>query len=150
MSCQGIRTLFWGHLERHGREFCWEAIWSGLSSWEGLIGKVRVKDWCPGAGERWMWPGPRLQEWAWKGRMGSRGVLGEGAVGHGCWLEFGGVKEKLMTEADQSPGISMVLQISESSVCLLPERRTLHYLSRYSLRKTTCESAKYIALKRQL
>ena len=82
--------------------------------------------------------------------MGSRGVLGGGAVGHGCWLEFGGVKEKLMTEADQSPGISMVLQISESSVCLLPERRTLHYLSRYSLRKTTYESAKYIALKRQL
>ena len=82
--------------------------------------------------------------------MGSRGVLGGEAVGHGRWLEFGRVKEKLMTEADQGPGISMALQISESSVCLLPERQTLHYLSRYSLRKITYESAKYIALKRQL
>ena len=48
--------------------------------------------------------------------MGSRGVLGGEAVGHGSWLEFGRVKEKLMTEADQGPGISMALQISESSV----------------------------------
>ena len=61
----------------------------------------------------------------------------------------GGVKEKRMTEADQGPGMSMAPQISVRSVCSF-QRRTLRYLSRYSLRKITYESAKYIALKGQL
>ena len=60
--------------------------------------------------------------------MGSRGALGGEVVGHGGWLEFGRVKEKLMTEADQGPGISETLQIlgiqyapfQRDGLCVIP------------------------------
>lgn len=56
---------------------------------------VPVKGQCSNADERGPLPGPQLQKCVWRGRMGSRGVRGRGAIGLGGWLDVE-MKEKIV------------------------------------------------------